>query len=119
MCSAQEQLIAVANPEDFYAGVDQKTGLTTSIYLATPIVSQEEILGVLTFVNRPDDAEQERFDQAEIEWSMRLADLTASALRYYPPDVPAESAAENRSGCRSGALCGRAGPGEFGTGRQQ
>lgn len=85
------QLIAVANPEDFYAGVDQKTGITTEIYLATPIVSQEDVLGVLTFVNRPaeedqaasEKVEQRPFNQEEIEWSMRLADLAASGLRYY------------------------------------
>jgi hypothetical protein len=85
------QLIAVANPEDFYAGVDQKTGITTEIYLATPIVSQEDVLGVLTFVNRPspvgpassEKVEQTPFNQEEIEWSMRLADLAASGLRYY------------------------------------
>lgn len=76
------QLIAVANPEEFYPLVDQKTGLTTRIYLATPIVSQEDVLGVLTFVNRPDDR-QTPFDQGEIEWSMRLADLAATGLRYY------------------------------------
>ena len=85
------QLIAVANPDDFYAGVDQKTGITTEIYLATPIVSQEDVLGVLTFVNRPSvegqtssgRVEQTPFNQEEIEWSMRLADLAASGLRYY------------------------------------
>lgn len=76
------QLIAVANPEEFYPEVDRKTGLTTKVYLATPIVSQEDVLGVLTFVNRPGE-DQSPFNQEEIEWSMRLADLAATGLRYY------------------------------------
>ena len=41
------------------------------------------VLGVLTFVNRPDGVDPEPFNQTEIEWSMRLADLAASGLRYY------------------------------------
>lgn len=77
------QLIAVANPEDFYPGVDKKTGLTTVLYLATPVVSEEGVLGVLTFVNRPEDQSQEPFNEAEIEWSTRLAELTAAGLKYF------------------------------------
>jgi len=77
------QMIAVANPEDFYAEVDQKTGLTTSIYLATPVMDKDDILGVATFVNRPHGESPEPFDQMEIEWSSRIADLAAAGLRYY------------------------------------
>jgi hypothetical protein len=77
------QLIAVANPEDFYPGVDKRTGLTTVLYLATPVVSDDGVLGVLTFVNRPAGQPQEPFNEAEIEWSTRLADLTAAGLKYY------------------------------------
>lgn len=77
------QLIAVANPEDFYPGVDKKTGLTTALYLATPVVDEEGVLGVLTFVNRPGGQSQEPFNEVEIEWSTRLADLTAAGLKYF------------------------------------
>lgn len=77
------QLIAVANPEDFYPGVDKKTGLTTVLYLATPVVAEDGVLGVLTFVNRPGEQPQEPFNESEIEWSARLADLTAAGLKYY------------------------------------
>ncbi|MBL8852052.1 MAG: GAF domain-containing protein [Planctomycetaceae bacterium] len=77
------QMIAVANPEDFYPEVDQKTGLSTNIYLATPVLDREEILGVATFVNRPDGQPAEPFGPAEIAWSSRLTDLAAAGLRYY------------------------------------
>jgi hypothetical protein len=77
------QLIAVANPEDFYPGVDKKTGLTTVLYLATPVMSDDGVLGVLTFVNRPANQPQEPFNEVEIEWSTRLADLAAAGLKYY------------------------------------
>lgn len=77
------QSIAVANPEDFYALVDQKTGLTTNIYLATPVMDHEEILGVATFVNRPSGIPQNPFNEQEMEASARIADLAAVGLRYY------------------------------------
>lgn len=77
------QLMAMANPDDFYPEVDRKTGLTTSIYLATPVMDEEGVLGVITFVNRPDGQSQDPFDEVEIEWSTRLADLAAAGLKYY------------------------------------
>ncbi len=77
------QLIAIANPEDFYQQVDRKTGLTTQIYLATPVVSADEVVGVATFVNRPEGQPPEPFNEAEIEASMRMAELAASGLRFY------------------------------------
>lgn len=77
------QPMAMANPEEYYAGVSEKTGLAMNVYLVAPVVSDEEILGVATFLNRPDDQPQEPFDQSEIEASMKLADLAAAGLKYY------------------------------------
>lgn len=77
------QLIAIANPDDFYQEVDQKTGLKTNTYLATPIESAGEVLGVVTFVNRPEDQPQEPFNETEIEAGTKLADLAAATLKYY------------------------------------
>lgn len=77
------QLIAIANPDDFYQEVDQKTGLKTNFYLVTPIESGGEVLGVMTFVNRPEDQPQEPFHPQEIEAGTRLADLAAATLKYY------------------------------------
>jgi transcriptional regulator with GAF, ATPase, and Fis domain len=77
------QLVAIANPDQFYQAVDQKTGLQTSIYLVTPVLADDEVLGVLTFVNRPQGQPQEPFNEAEIEWGQRLADLAAAGIKLY------------------------------------
>ena len=77
------QLIAIANPDDFYQEVDQMTGLSTNIYMAIPVVDEVDVLGVATFVNRPEGSPQEPFGQSDIETAMRLSDLIAAGLRYY------------------------------------
>lgn len=77
------QLIAIANPDDFFQDVDQKTGLKTNFYLVTPIESGGEVLGVMTFVNRPEDQPQEPFQPPEIEAGTILSDLAAATLKYY------------------------------------
>lgn len=77
------QMVAVENPEEFYPEVDRKTGLKTKIYLVSPIVSGEEILGVATFVNRPDHKPQTAFDKSDIEHSRHLTDLAAIGLKQY------------------------------------
>lgn len=77
------QLIAIANPEDHYQQVDEKTGLKTNIYLAAPVMSDDAVLGVMTFVNRPGEETQEPFNEKEIQTSLQLADLAAVGLRGY------------------------------------
>jgi GAF domain-containing protein len=77
------QLVAIANPEQFYQAVDQKTGLQTSIYLVTPVLADDEVLGVLTFLNRPQGQPQEPFNEAEIEWGQRLADLAGAGIKLH------------------------------------
>jgi hypothetical protein len=77
------QLMSMANPEEFYQEVDKKTGLRTSVYLATPVVSDDETLGVATFLNRPEGQPQEPFHEAEIRASMQVADVAAAGLRFY------------------------------------
>lgn len=79
------QFIAIANPDpdEFYQGVNQKTGLSMNVYLVTPVVSGEEIVGIVTFMNRPEGQAQEPFDQREIEAGTKLADLAASCLKYH------------------------------------
>jgi hypothetical protein len=77
------QLISIANPDQFYQEVDQKTGIRTSIYMVTPVLAVDEVLGVLTFVNRPEGQPPEPFNEVEIEWAQRLADLAAAGIRLY------------------------------------
>lgn len=77
------QMIAIANPDQFYQAVDQKTGLQTSIYMVTPMLAGDEVLGVLTFVNRPAGQPPEPFNEVEIQWAQRLADLAAAGIKLY------------------------------------
>jgi hypothetical protein len=77
------QLVAIANPEDYYQEVDAKTGLKTEIYFAAPMMNDDEILGVITFLNRPPGEPQELFTEEELEAGQRFASLAAAALRYY------------------------------------
>jgi transcriptional regulator with GAF, ATPase, and Fis domain len=77
------QMVSIANPDQFYQAVDQKTGLQTSIYMVTPVFSADEVLGVLTFVNRPARTQPEPFNEVEIEWAQRLADFAAAGIKLY------------------------------------
>jgi len=77
------QLMAVAKPEEFYKEVAEKTGVSMNVYLVTPIVSGEEVIGVATFLNRPDEQEQDPFTPKEIEGSAKIADLAAASLKYH------------------------------------
>ncbi len=77
------QMIATANPEDFYAEVDRQTGLTTSVYLAVPLIQNNQILGVVTFVNRPEGQPQLPFNESEIDAGTRLATLLGVGFRNW------------------------------------
>ncbi len=76
------QLIAIANPDEFYQEVDRKTGLVTRIYLAAPIVDGDDTLGVLTFINRPAETPETPFNEQEIDASVRLAEVAAAQIRF-------------------------------------
>ena len=80
---ATGQTIAIANPDDFYQEVDKKTGLSTEIYLAAPIMQEGQVLGVATFLNRPSEAAATPFGPEEIRVAERYASLSSAGLRYY------------------------------------
>lgn len=77
------QPISVSNPDDYYPGVDEKTGLETRFYLATPIIDDDNVIGVLTCVNRPDGTEQLPFDGDEINLSGMVASALGCGIRFY------------------------------------
>lgn len=80
------QTIATANPDEFYDEVDRQTGLKTCVYLAVPLIQSERILGVATFVNRPDaqpGQPQRPFDPEEIDAGHRMATLLGIGYRFY------------------------------------
>ena len=77
------QLIAVDKPEDYYKGVDELTGTATQEYIAIPLFHQSRILGVQTFMNRPEEGPRGSFSPAEIQMGQNYANLAAVILRYY------------------------------------
>lgn len=80
------QTIATANPDEFYDEVDRQTGLKTCVYLAVPLIQGERILGVATFVNRPDaqpGQPQRPFDESEIDAGHRMATLLGIGYRFW------------------------------------
>ncbi len=77
------QLIAVDNPEDYYRAVDELTGTETQEYIAIPLFHQSRILGVHTFMNRPEDGRKGSFTPEEMDTGQNYASLAAVLLRYY------------------------------------
>ncbi len=75
--------VAVANPTDYNQTVDKVTGLKTEYYMAVPIISEDDVLGVATFLNRPVDCSAKEFRQEEIVWCRQLGYLLTVALRSY------------------------------------
>jgi len=75
--------VAEEESERHFAKIDEKTGLRTHQYLAVPVMDEDEILAVLTYVNRPSGAPEVPFSQAEIECAQRYAALCSVALKYY------------------------------------
>ena len=77
------QLIAVDKPEDYYRGVDQLTGTETREYIAIPLHHQSRVLGVQTFMNRPEGGRTGSFTPEEMDTGQHYASLASVILRYY------------------------------------
>jgi signal transduction protein with GAF and PtsI domain len=69
-----------ASAPHFFDEIDKKAGYTTKEYLATPIVSGDATLGVLTFVNREKDAGP--FSKADGDLASRYAELCGLVMNH-------------------------------------
>ncbi len=67
---------------NFYAAVDQTSGLTTKEYLAAPIFHRSQRLGVLTVVNRQPEVTPTAFSASELAVAERYAELAAILIRH-------------------------------------
>lgn len=72
------QAIAVDEPK--FGEIDAKTGTQTETYIATPIVVKDDIMGVLTLVNRV--GTDEPFNQQDINEADRFADTCGYLLDH-------------------------------------
>lgn len=80
------QPIAVSNVEEdatFYKEVDEATGYSTEIILATPLRHEGEVIGVLEYINRAGDPPFEPFTPDEMDRAARFSDAVASLVRAY------------------------------------
>ena len=77
------QLPKSANKTGFYAEVDRQTGYSTQTILATPLRYNDEIIGVLEYVNRKGEPPFEAFTPDEMDKAAIFADTIASLINVY------------------------------------
>ena len=73
----------VGQEETFYAEVDKKTGYTTQTILATPLRHNDEVIGVLEYVNRVGEPPYESFTPFEMDKAALFAEAIASLVNAY------------------------------------
>lgn len=82
--SGQPMAVAdVGQEESFYDEVDKKTGYTTQTILATPLRYNDEIIGVLEYVNRVGDPPYEPFTPFEMDKAALFAEAIAALVNAY------------------------------------
>jgi signal transduction protein with GAF and PtsI domain len=84
MSSGQPMAVSdVGEEETFYAEVDKETGYSTEMILATPLRHNEEIIGVLEYINRPGRPPHEPFTPDEMDKAAHFAEAIASLANAY------------------------------------
>lgn len=80
------QPIAVSNVDEdatFYKEVDKATGYSTEMILATPLRHDDEVIGVLEYINRAGEPPFPPFSPEEMDRAARFSDAIASLVRAY------------------------------------
>src|SRR5947199_5474431 len=67
----------VSQEGSFWSEADRRTGFKTVTLLATPLRSNNEMVGVLEFVNRPGEPPYPPFTPSEMDQAARFADTIA------------------------------------------
>ncbi len=70
----------VGQEASFYAEIDKKTGFSTEILLATPLIVDDEIIGVLEFVNRIGGPPYDAFTPEEMDRAAIYAEGIAALV---------------------------------------
>jgi signal transduction protein with GAF and PtsI domain len=82
--SGQPMAVADVSQEgSFWSEADAKTGFKTNTLLATPLQVNEELIGVLEFVNRPGNAANAPFTPEEMDRAAHYADAIAKLVHAY------------------------------------
>lgn len=84
MSSGQPMAVSdVGEEASFYAEVDKETGYSTEMILATPLRHNDEMIGVLEYINRPGAPPHKPFTPDEMDKAARFADAIASLVNAY------------------------------------
>ncbi|MBK9165703.1 MAG: GAF domain-containing protein [Acidobacteria bacterium] len=84
LSSGQPMVVSdVGGEETFYAEVDKATGYSTQMMLATPLRHNDEVIGVLEYINRSGPPPWEPFTPAEMDKAALCADAIASLVNAY------------------------------------
>lgn len=82
--SGQPMAVAdVGETDTFYAEVDRTTGYSTQMILATPLRHNDEVIGVLEYVNRSTGPPFEPFTPDEMDTAALFADAIGSMVSAY------------------------------------
>ena len=84
LSSGQPMAVAdVGEESSFYDQVDKSTGYSTHTILATPLRHNDEIIGVLEYVNRTGDPPFAAFTPQEMDKAAMCAEAVASLVNAY------------------------------------
>ncbi|MBX3268134.1 MAG: GAF domain-containing protein [Acidobacteria bacterium] len=84
LSSGQPMVVSdVGGEETFYAEVDKATGYSTQMMLATPLRHNDEVIGVLEYINRSGPPPWQPFTPAEMDKAALCADALASLVSAY------------------------------------
>lgn len=73
----------VSHEGSFWSEADRRTGFKTVTVLATPLRSNNEMVGVLEFINRPGEPPYPPFTPVEMDHAARFADPIARLVDAY------------------------------------
>lgn len=73
----------VSQEGSFWSEADRRTGFKTITVLATPLKSNNEMVGVLEFVNRPGEPPYPPFTPSEMDHAARFAEPIARLVDIY------------------------------------
>ena len=81
---SSRQAIAKVHPDSIgVSKVDQAAKLTTKYLLAVPIVDDDRVYGVATFVNRAEGAADEPFSIEEVKMAQGVGEIYATGMKLY------------------------------------
>ena len=106
--SGQPMAVADTGKETaFYAEVDKEVGFNTEIVLATPLRVNNQIIGVLEYINRSGFPPYEPFTPEDMDQAAHFADAIATLVEAHESADLIENLFQRIAGCDESADFGR------------